>query len=223
MIKINLLSEGKRPAAVRKAASTGGGRGLRGDQLTQLLFAGVVLLSLLGVGLWWWTLHSRQVALAEEIETAKKEAKSLEEVIKAVEQFKAQKAEFEHKIQVIKDLKNSQRGPVRLMDQISRALPELIWLTRVDMAKSVVKIQGKAFNSNAVAAFIEGLDAVAEFKEPELQELKQDKEIYNFSLQFAFKPAAAAVTPPAPADATGAPGAPAPDGGAPGSAPTAGT
>ena len=39
-------------------------------------------------------------------------------------------------VAVINELKSNQRGPVRVMDYISRALPELLWLDRIKMNAS---------------------------------------------------------------------------------------
>ena len=44
-------------------------------------------------------------------------------MIKEVEEYKAKKAELEHKIEVINDLKHNQRGPVQIMDQVSARCP----------------------------------------------------------------------------------------------------
>ena len=93
----------------------------------------------------------------------------LEEIIKEVERFEKRKAELEHKIQVITDLRNNQRGPVHIMDQVSRSLPDFLWLDRMEMNASVVNIQGKAFTTSSVANFIENLDGVPEFQEPVLK------------------------------------------------------
>ena len=73
------------------------------------------------------------------------------------------------KIKVIGDLKLNQSGPVRVMDLISQALPELLWLDRMKMEASNIEIEGRAFNTNAVANFIERLDRMPEFEEPTLK------------------------------------------------------
>ena len=49
--------------------------------------------------------------------------------IKKVEELEARREALRHKINVINELKQNQQGPVRIMDEVSRALPELVWLT----------------------------------------------------------------------------------------------
>src|SRR5687768_15605420 len=124
MVKINLLAEGKR-AAVRKARPSALLEGK--DVGTYMLLAGL-LVGLLSAAVWWWMLDSTIERKQEEIATAETELTRLQSVSQEVERYKAQKAELERQIGVINDLKLAQRGPVKMMDYISRALPELLWL-----------------------------------------------------------------------------------------------
>lgn len=179
MIKINLLAEAKRPAAVRRARAA---TQLSGEQLSQYLLVGAVLLAVVGCGLYWWMLHSRGRAKDAEIRAAQREVDELEPIIKEVEDYKAKQAELEHKIAVITELKANQRGPVRVMDEISRALPELLWLTRMEVSTGTVSLEGKAFNTNAIATFTENLDNVPEFQEPDFKKTTREGQIYSFQI-----------------------------------------
>src|SRR6202023_3993697 len=132
---------------------------------------------------------------------------ALQAVIKEVEDFKRKKKNLTDKIAVINELKSNQRGPVRVMDYISRALPELLWLDRLKMNASSIEIEGRAFNPNAVANFMDNLDKVPEFKEPVLKDTNAEGNVYRFSIAFDYsfvpkKPVAEGAPP-------GAPGAPA--------------
>ena len=120
---------------------------------------------------------------------AQHEVEQLASVIKEVEDYKAKKSELERKIGVINDLKANQRGPVRVMDYVSRALPELLWLDRMKMNASSIELEGRAFNTNAVATFIENLDKVPEFDEPTLKSTEQQTGgVYKFfiNLNYSF-------------------------------------
>ncbi len=196
MIKINLLSEGKRPAAVRRTRTPSGG-GLGRDGLAPMLFGLCLLASLLGAAGWGWTIWNTQRQLAADIQVAKDEVEKLAPIIKEVEAYKQKKAELERKNATIRDLKANQRGPVRVMDEVSRALPELLWLTKLEMKGSVIKVTGESFNLNAIANFIENLERVPELREPELLDSKRSKEIYVFSMQVGYKPSLG-TTGPAP-------------------------
>lgn len=207
MIKINLVAEGKRPQAVRRKTA----RPLKETDLSQWLLLGVLLLVVAGCAVYWWLLHSRIQDLDREIDAANEEVRVLAPIIQEVEDYKVKQAELEHKIAVITDLKANQRGPVQVMDSISQALPELLWLTRLEMDGNIVKLWGQAFNTNAVATFTENLDRVAEFQEPDFKETKREAgEIYSFQMFLGYRPAPppeSAATPGGAASGDAAPAA----------------
>ncbi len=184
MIKINLLSEGKRPAAVRKKS---GGVKLEGQDVGQWLLLAGIAAGLLALGGAWWLQNQKTEAKVAEVAAAQREVDQLASVIKEVEDYKAKKTELERKIGIINDLKANQRGPVRVMDYISRALPELLWLDTLSMKASSITVEGRAFNTNAVANFIDNLDKVPEFDEPLLKGTDlQAGGIYKFRVDFNY-------------------------------------
>ncbi len=218
MVKINLLSEGKRPAAVRKAKVPAVLK-LEGQEVGQwMLLVGIVLwAAVFGVTL--WMQKNKIEAKREEVAQAQREVEALAAVIKEVEDYKAKKAELERKIGIINDLKANQRGPVRVMDYVSRALPELLWLDRMQVAGDTIQITGRAFNTNAVANFIENLDKVPEFEEPTLEGTEeQGGGVYQFTINFRYsfakpkEPGAEGTTPGTPATAGAGAAAPATSG-----------
>jgi Tfp pilus assembly protein PilN len=184
MIKINLLSEGKRPAAVRKSKSA---ELLKGQDIGQWLLAVGFVIGLLVAVFFYWQVKTEREAQLEEIAAAQAEVAALDSVIKEVEDYKAKKAALEQKIGIINDLKLNQRGPVRVMDYISKALPELLWLDRMTMDDAIITVEGRAFNTNAVANFIENLDKVPEFEEPTLKDTaEQSGGVYKFAIEFRY-------------------------------------
>jgi type IV pilus assembly protein PilN len=183
MIKINLVGERKRPTAPGpsqlKGIQDGGNAGLWA--LVGLILAGVlVTLGHL------YIVNGKVKDMQSQVAEAEIEVKELEPYIKEVEDFKAKKAELERKVQVINQLKTNQRGPVQIMDQVSRALPELMWLTKMDVTPTTITVTGEAFNTNAVANFIENLDRVPEFQEPILRDTQQRGQIYTFVVAFNY-------------------------------------
>ena len=184
MIKINLVGEGRRPVAVRAKAVETAGIDRKAD--IALIVLGAIGL-LVALGHFFWLRHEIGV-MDDDIAAAEEEVERLAPIIREVEEFKAKKAVLENKIQVINDLRANQRGPVRIMDYISTALPDLLWLTRMDVNRSTIKLTGQAFNTNAVATFIEGLDEVEEFAEPVLKDTQRARrgDYYQFSVDVPY-------------------------------------
>ena len=195
MIKINLLAEGRRPTAVRKSKSA---ELLKGQDFGQWLLAAGFFVGVLVTAFFWWQTKEEKKAQDDEIAAAQAEVQALASVIQEVEDYKAKKAALETKIKVINDLKLNQRGPVRVMDYISKALPELLWLDRMTMDDALITVEGRAFNSNAVANFIDNLDKVPEFEEPTLKDMtEQSGGVYKYSIEFRYS-----FSPPAPPGGT---------------------
>jgi len=192
MIRINLLSEGRRPVVARRAKAALS----LGDQDPSLVILSVSLLLgvLVGAGLWWQK-NAQIKNVDASIVIAQQEVAELEEIISQVEAFQQQQAELETKIHVIQELKQKQKGPVKIMAAISRSLPELLWLNTLRLNGNSVTLRGQAFNTNAVASFIGALNQVPEFGEPDTKDIVKNRggrDLYNFNLNFTFTYAAAA-------------------------------
>jgi len=182
MIKINLVGERKRPVAPSPASVSG----LEGSDLGNWALLGFVLLGVIVALGHMLYLNGKIDDKETEVAEAQKEVDELEPYIREVEEFKARKVELERKVAVINQLKENQRGPVKVMDYVSRALPELMWLTKMDVGPTTITISGEAFNTNAVANFIENLDRVPEFQEPILRDTQQRGQIYTFVIAFNY-------------------------------------
>ena len=164
MIHINLIGEGKRPTAVRKKKDLG--ERLGGQNIAGILLLIMILPGLVFTGWEYWSLRTelqQKTAYAADLQ---RQYDALKSVIKEVEEFKRKKQELENKIHVINDLKVNQIGPVRVMESISKALPELVWLDRMDVNRNTIRLQGRGQNENAIANFVDNLDKVEGFNEP---------------------------------------------------------
>jgi len=185
MIKINLLSEAK-PVKKKRGVSALGGAG----RLNLFLILGGLLLGLLVVGVQWWVEASRLKEQEEKNRLAQQEVTRLEAVLKEVQDFEDKKAKLQKKVDLINSLKASQRGPVRLMDEVSNALPDLLWLERMELKGNIISIDGKALNPPAVANFFTNLKLVQAFQEPKLTTLNAvsagTANLYNYQLSFVF-------------------------------------
>lgn len=187
MIRINLLSEGRRPVVARKSKP----KLSFGDQDPSIfMLTGGLLLGLLVVAVQWFLISSEISDLDGRIRVKKREVADLKPILKEVQDFKDAQAELERKIQVITDLRTAQQGPVHIMSEVSTSLPDLVWLSSMNVRGRGVAIKGNAFNTNAVATFIENLNNVEDFKEPDTRNINQARggETYSFQISFNFDP-----------------------------------
>ena len=182
MIKINLLVEARAEKVTRAPMFAFGGA-----KLNNYLVLGLIVLGLVFVGLRYWKLSSKLSDIKAEIVTNQREFDRLKPIIAEVEAFKKKNAELKHKIEVIEQLKQNQFGPVRVMDEVSKALPDLLWLTSMGLNGNLLTLQGQALNENAVANFISNLGASPFFAEPSLKIMSQDdKGVFTFDLSCTF-------------------------------------
>ena len=196
MIRINLLTEAKAAAARKKAPLLP-----TGARLNNVLFFGGVGLGLAYVVIMALTLLSRRSQLDDEIVKARLEADRLKSIIEEVKEYEDKKASLEAKIQLINSLKTNQKGPVRLMDEISKALPDLVWLTTLEVSGNTVTMRGKTLSPNAVATYLENLKKSPFFAEPVFKSLGQDGRnsgTYSWEMTLTFIPSAVLASAPAP-------------------------
>jgi len=196
LIRINLLTEAKAAAARKKAPLLP-----TGARLNNVLFFGGFALGLLYVAVMGLTLLSRRSQLDDEIVKARLEADRLKSIIEEVKEYEDKKASLEAKIQLINSLKTNQKGPVRLMDEISKALPDLVWLTNLERAGNGVTLRGKTLSPNAVATYLENLKKSPFFAEPVFKVLGQDggnSGTYSWEMTLTFIPSAVLASAPIP-------------------------
>jgi type IV pilus assembly protein PilN len=184
MIRINLLSEGRRPVVARKSRP----KISFGDQDPSLFFlSGGLILGALISGGWWLMQNAKIKEVDAQIRVAQREVDELRPILQEVNDFKAKQRELERKIKVINDLTLKQEGPVHIMDRVSRALPDLVWLKSMNFRGRTVDLVGTAFNTNAIASFIENLDKVPEFREPDTKDVSRGSGGSTYSFRISFK------------------------------------
>ena len=68
-----------------------------------------------------------------------------------------QGATFQRKVDLIERLQAEQKGPVHMLDEISKALPDFVWLTDLDQTRATVRFKGQSNGLTSVADFISAL------------------------------------------------------------------
>jgi len=193
LIRINLLTEAKAAAARKKTPLLPTGAKLNNILFVAGIAAGVAYLAIMGYARW-----STRRQLDEEITKARLEADRLRSIIEEVKGYEDKKKNLEEKIGLINRLKTNQKGPVRLMDEISKAMPDLVWLSNIEVAGNLITMRGKTLAIPAVATYVENLKRSPFFAEPVFRTMGLDggggpggSGVYSWEMNLTFKPAAA--------------------------------
>lgn len=102
----------------------------------------------------------------------------------------ARKARLGKEVGELRALEASSASGSAVLEEIVRAIPEVLWLEEITFRDGQVRLSGQAFNTNAIATFIEQLDAAPVFDEPLLDNTTKnpDNSTYSFTLSFRFYP-----------------------------------
>lgn len=167
MIRINLLESERAASSKPKAAAAGSATGGGGSGIGPYvpLLAGVVVAGL-GCGYFFMSLTAEINDTNARIVTAKAEVAKLQLEKAKKDELERKRKSFQDQVNLIERLKAEQGGPVRMLDEIQKALPDFVWLTKMDQAGPVLKITGEASNNNAIADFLSNLQRAGDGCDP---------------------------------------------------------
>lgn len=199
MIRINLLSERRAVVAVSK--------GFQAGQKITVIGSLLVVLTLVGIGWRYWAVGQQEAQVVREVEAAKREEQRLAEILKQVQEFEGRKVQLEQRVALIDELRKGQNAPVHMIDQVSRALPDMTWLTSVRQEGYNLTIQGRCLTLTSLSDFIGNLEASRYFRRPVeivdsvvVSGTGTTPDLIQFTIRGTFQ--MAGIDPPAPA-ATG--------------------
>lgn len=172
MIHINLLGEKRDNTALH---------------VLQLLVFGVSIVLVAGACL---VINS---GLNSQLEFAKKENQLLQvrlnkltEKTKKVDELENKKKFLSEKLTTIAQLKAKRQGPVRLLDNITNAIPQRAWLMEVSQNGQDVEFAGLAVDPQTVSEFMRSLEESVFFTTVDLgfsrQSVRDEVKLQNFSV-----------------------------------------
>ena len=82
-----------------------------------------------------WPSASESTKLDEDIAKAQTEATRLHAVIQQVQTFEQQKAQLQQRVVLIEQLRQEPDRPVHMLDQVSRSMPPMLWLTNSETGR----------------------------------------------------------------------------------------
>lgn len=202
MIRINLLkpeTKDIKETVVSPGVTEDGGK--KAPNLGNLIF----LLLVIGLGAFFFVqkkAFDRENSLLAQARQEKSQLQYVE--AKLEEQRKAREA-LDKKITLIESL-NAQRDLApRLLDELSRRLPEWVWLTEVTYDDKGVQIKGRALSNNLIADYIAGLESSAQLMNVNLVSSQQRAVQGDQYLEFSLRAVIEKKPEPVPAPAAAAP------------------
>jgi Tfp pilus assembly protein PilN len=160
MIRINLLTSERR--TVKAATSLS----FQAGQKMMLLGSLVVVLTLAALGWRYWALGQEAARIENDIEAAMREEQRLSEILRQVKEFEDRKKMLQARVDLIDELRKGQNAPVHMIDQVSRALPEMTWLTNIAQQNYTLTIQGRCLTLTSLSDFIGNLEGSRYFIRP---------------------------------------------------------
>jgi type IV pilus assembly protein PilN len=199
MIRINLLATERRAAKVASPAMQAG-------QKLMVIGSLVLVVTIALLGWRYWALGQEQAQVAREIESATREEARLQEILKQVQEFENRRKLLEARVMLIDELRKGQSAPVHMIDQISKALPDMTWLTGMQQTGYTLQIQGRCLTLTSLSDFIGNLEASRYFIRPvEIIEsvveagTKEGPELIRFTIRGTFQMSGVeSVAPPPP-------------------------
>jgi type IV pilus assembly protein PilN len=197
MIRINLLSverERTKRGALIPAA-----------QRVTIVASLIILTTFLGIGWKFWSLHQDSVRVDDELAKGEREMQQLRSVLAQVQKFESSKAQLQQRVTLIEQLRRGQSGPVHMIDEIGKALPERLWLTEMTQKGDDVVLAGMTTSFTGLSDFVANLETSAWFKKPidivdsQVTTDAKNGDIFKFSVKAVFNNPEAPPLPPAPA------------------------
>jgi type IV pilus assembly protein PilN len=133
-----------------------------------ILFAVLFVLTIAGLGFYWYGLLSEESALAADVDRLNRELASLKTTIGEGAGVKTQLTEVRRRVTILEDLTKGQGRSIVLLDSFIDTVPRDVWITSLEQKESVLKLGGTAFSTTAVSDFMSNLKSSGKFKDVDI-------------------------------------------------------
>lgn len=163
MIKVNLLSP-ERKEIPGGGAEAGSYSEVERESKINVM-AGVVagVLTLAIIGFLFFTQSATMEAKERLLDEKKARKAELDIVLKTLMELEKAKKMLDKKVKLIADLKSRQQDAVKMMDQLSNAIPDWVWLKSISFSGKLLSIAGNAIHNNLISDFINNLKGTGSF------------------------------------------------------------
>ena len=134
------------------------------------------------------TMQNRQVAqLSHDIAEARREAESYKPQLEKIREIQQKREEVRSRLDIIARLDRERYYRVQLLDELSKAVPENLWLTGLnELGDRRYQIDGVTFSNFIVARFMENLETADRWRDVDLNVAQkgqmEDVDVVKFTL-----------------------------------------
>ena len=138
-----------------------------------------------------------------ELVRAESESLQLRSVLAQVQKFETRKAQLTQRVTLIEQLRRGQTAPVHVLDEVSKSLPERVWLSEMKQTGADFFLQGQAVSLPSLSDFVSNLEATKWFIKPveildsQVQADAKVGDLVRFSLKATLNNPEAPPVPPA--------------------------
>lgn len=182
MIRINLLSEERKKKKKKK---------IKGPS-NFLVTVGIVTLSASLVSGGAAFFFKNQVSrLKTNIESNKTKLADLAKKTNEANRYEKLNKEIAQRSVIIEGLRKNQSVPVKILDNVSKEIPEGLWLVMMTYRDAGVVLEGYAFSNADIVSYVENLKKSDNFSDVYLDESVQVEvekvQVYKFKLSFRMR------------------------------------
>ncbi len=189
MIRIDLLTSAQERAAIADA---------RWRVWTTLVGGPAILVAALTLIGWWsWALHAEAEVVSRSLANVEATLRSLAPDVEAVREAEALRADLGARVARIEDLRARRATSGRMLDGLSRVVPDDLWLREVREEPGGVAVHGYAGTLAAVSDYVAILGTAGHFDRPveivdsQRRERSGGREIVSFEVRLSFSAAVA--------------------------------
>jgi len=180
MIRVNLLGGGTGVAPAKSWVPA--------EQRSALVGLGMLLVTGLVVGGWWYYLSYQRATTEAGILKAEARIEELKDAMKLLDTARSQKAELEERLMLIDRLRTAKHAPVKMLDLLNGTLPDGLWLMEIKQNNAAVTIEGRAMSQTSVSDYAKSLQDSGFFKMPvevvmTLMETVEETNVFRFLLK----------------------------------------
>jgi type IV pilus assembly protein PilN len=154
--------------------------------------------------LWrYWALGQDAAQVERDIETQRREEQRLVQVINEVKDFESRRERLQQRVGLIEELRRGQTAPVHMLDQVSKSLPDMTWLTKMTQSGYDVTMEGNCMSLTSLSDFVANLEGTRYFARPVeivtsevVPATQQAPEMIKFTVKGTFQMAGLQPPPP---------------------------